>query len=104
MDVNIAARSNITPLLCSSPMSSSVLIKTLIDLGADVNSQTMPCKEVPLLFSTFSNTYMVAGLLLEHGANVNIQDNEGNAPLLSSVRQGFFNISQLIVNAGSNPN
>ncbi|XP_068670409.1 ankyrin-1-like isoform X1 [Montipora foliosa] len=97
MDVNVAAKNNITPLLLASTMSSSVLIKTLIDLGADVNAQTTPREEVSLHFAASNNNYMVAGLLLEHGADSNIQDYEGNAPLLSSVREGFFNISQLIV-------
>ena len=40
IDVNVAVKSNITPLLLASGMSSGVLIKTLIDLGADVNAQT----------------------------------------------------------------
>ncbi|XP_068687496.1 ankyrin-2-like [Montipora foliosa] len=102
INVNVAAKSNITPLLWASPTSSSVLIETLIDLGADVSAQTAPGKEGPLLYAASSNNYVVARLLLEHGADVNIQDSEGNAPLLSSVRQGFFNISQLIVNAGFN--
>ncbi|XP_068717034.1 serine/threonine-protein phosphatase 6 regulatory ankyrin repeat subunit A-like [Montipora capricornis] len=100
IDVNVAAKSKITPLLLASPMSSGVLIKTLIDLGADVNAQTAPGKEGPLLFAASSNNYVVTGLLLEHGADVNIQDNEGNSPLLLSFRQGFFSISQLLVNAG----
>ncbi|XP_068717164.1 ankyrin repeat and protein kinase domain-containing protein 1-like [Montipora capricornis] len=81
-------------------MSSGVLIKTLIDLGADVNAQTAPGKKGPLLLAASSNNYVVTGLLLEHGADVNIQDNEGNSPLLLSVRQGFFSISQLLLNAG----
>ncbi|XP_068739431.1 uncharacterized protein [Montipora capricornis] len=100
IDVNVAAKSKITPLLLASPMSSGVLIKTLIDLGADVNAQTAPGKKGPLLFAASSNNYVVTGMLLEHGADVNIQDNEGNSPLLLSVRQGFFSISQLLVNAG----
>ncbi|XP_068739826.1 ankyrin repeat domain-containing protein 7-like [Montipora capricornis] len=100
IDVNVAAKSKITPLLLASLMSSGVLIKTLIDLGADVNAQTAPGKKGPLLLAASSNNYVVTGLLLEHGADVNIQDNEGNSPLLLSVRQGFFSISQLLVNAG----
>ncbi|XP_068761626.1 homeobox protein Wariai-like [Montipora capricornis] len=87
IDVNVAAKSNITPLLLASPMSSGVLIKTLIDLGADVNAQTSPGKQGPLLFAASSNNYMVARLLLEHGADGNIKDQWGKTPLQKAVTQ-----------------
>ncbi|XP_068739630.1 uncharacterized protein [Montipora capricornis] len=98
--VNVTAKCNITPLLWASPKSSGVLIKTLIDLGADVNAQTSPGNVGPLLFAASSNNYVVTGLLLEHGADVNVKDNLGNSPLFVSVCQGFFSISQLLVNPG----
>ena len=40
IDVNVAEKRNITPLVWASPAVSSLSIKTLIDLGADVNAQT----------------------------------------------------------------
>ena len=39
IDVNVAAKRNITPLVWASPAASSLSVKTLIDLGADVNAQ-----------------------------------------------------------------
>ncbi|XP_068717330.1 ankyrin-1-like [Montipora capricornis] len=87
MDVNVAAKNNITPLLWASTMSSGVLIKTLIDLGADVNAQTAPGKQGPLLFAVSNNNYVVARFLLEHGAEANIQDKNGEAPLHKAATQ-----------------
>ncbi|XP_068751702.1 ankyrin-1-like [Montipora capricornis] len=87
IDVNVAAKSNITPLLLASGMSSGVLIKTLIDLGADVNAQTAPAKEGPLVFAASSNNYMVARVLLEHSADANIKDLWGVTPLYKAVMQ-----------------
>ncbi|XP_068739424.1 ankyrin-1-like isoform X2 [Montipora capricornis] len=87
MDVNVAAKNNITPLLWASTMSSGVLIKTLIDLGADVNAQTAPGKQGPLLFAVSNNNYVVARFLLEHGAEANIQAKNGEAPLHKAAKQ-----------------
>ena len=39
MDANVPAERNITPLLWASTAASSLSIKTLIDLGADVNAR-----------------------------------------------------------------
>ncbi|XP_068670407.1 uncharacterized protein [Montipora foliosa] len=97
IDVNVAAKSNITPLLLASPMSSGVLIKTLIDLGADVNAQTVPDKEGPLVFAASSNNYMVARLLLEHGTDANIRDQWGKTPLYKAVMQKNVPLVKLLL-------
>ncbi|XP_068687495.1 serine/threonine-protein phosphatase 6 regulatory ankyrin repeat subunit B-like [Montipora foliosa] len=97
IDVNVAAKSNITPLLLASAMSSGVLIKTLIDLGADVNAQTAPGKEGPLVFAASSNNYMVARVLLEHSADANIKDLWGITPLYKAVMQKNVPLVELLL-------
>ncbi|XP_068670400.1 uncharacterized protein [Montipora foliosa] len=97
IDVNVAAKSNITPLLLASGMSSGVLIKTLIDLGADVNAQTAPRKEGPLVFAASSNNYMVARVLLEHSADANIKDLWGETPLYKAVMQKNVPLVELLL-------
>ncbi|XP_068716989.1 ankyrin-1-like [Montipora capricornis] len=97
IDVNVAAKSNITPLLLASRMSSGVLIKTLIDLGADVNAQTAPGKQGPLGFAASSNNYMVARVLLEHRADANIKDLWGETPLYKAVMQKNVPLVELLL-------
>ena len=104
IDINIPAESNCTPLLWASQSSSSTLMKTLIDLGADVNAQRTDDKAAPLLLAAYSNNYMVTRLLLEHGADAIIANTDGCTPLLLSVHQGLFHIIHLLIESGCNIN
>ncbi|XP_068687498.1 uncharacterized protein [Montipora foliosa] len=118
IDVNVAAKSNITPLLLASGMSSGVLLKTLIGLGADVNAQTAPGKQGPLLFVPSSNAYMdtrdwsrvtplhkavirkdvpLVKLLLENKADVDIQGENGETPLHKAVTQKDVPLVKLLL-------
>ena len=90
VDINIPALCNRTPLLWVSASSSRMLIKTLIDLGADVNAQRTDDKVAPLNLVASWNNYMATRLLLDHGADENMQSSCGWSPLHASVEQGFF--------------
>ena len=103
-DINILALCNRTPLPWVSASSSSMLIKTLIDLGADVNAQRTDDKVAPLNLAASWNNYMATRLLLEHGADENMQSSCGWSPLHASVKQGFFEVSQLLIGVGCNIN
>ena len=104
VDIDIPALFNRTPLLWASNPSSSMLIKTLIDLGADVNAQRTGDKVAPLFFAAYWNNYMAIRLLLERGADSNIQNVDGDSPLHISVSKGFFKVSHLLIEAGCNIN
>ena len=104
VDINIPAKSNRTPLLWVNMSSSGMLIKALIDLGADVNAQRTDNKGTPLMLASCWNNYMATHLLLEHGADANIQASNGYAPLHESVRRGLFEVSQLLIGSGCNIN
>ncbi|KAL9961602.1 hypothetical protein ACROYT_G030573 [Oculina patagonica] len=104
VDINIPAKSNRTPLLWASPSSSSQFIKTLIDLGADVNVQRADEKVAPLPLAAYWNNYMASRILLEYGADKNIQNESGDTPLLDSARAGHFTVSQLLIESGCNLN
>ena len=104
VDINIPALCNRTPLLWASLSSSSMLIKTLIDLGADVNAQRTDDEVAPLFLAACWNNYMATHLLLEHGAHANVQDSDGWSPLHVSVEKGFFEVSQLLIEVGCNTN
>ena len=104
VDINIPALCNRTPLLWVSASSSSMLIKTLIDLGADVNAQRTDDKVAPLRLAASWNNYMATRLLLEHGADKEIEATDGKSPLHESVSVGLFEVSLLLIEAGCNVN
>ena len=104
VDINIPALCNRTPLLWASPSSSSMLIKTLVDLGADVNAQRSDNKATPVMLAACWNNYMATRLLLEHGGDANVQAIDIWSPLHASVSVGFFEVSKLLIEAGCNIN
>ena len=97
VDINIPALCNRTPLLVASLSSSSVLIKTLIDLGADVNAQRTDDKVAPLLLAAYWNNYMATRLLLERGAHANVQASDGATPLHDAVANNHENLVKLLL-------
>ncbi|XP_015768952.1 PREDICTED: ankyrin-3-like isoform X3 [Acropora digitifera] len=106
IDVNVASKRNITPLLWASPVASSLSIKTLIDLGADLNAQTFEvstfswCRGTALHSAIHGNNAAVVKVLLANKADANIADQEGNTVLHISTCKEFCNISQLLLDSG----
>ncbi|XP_022805986.1 serine/threonine-protein phosphatase 6 regulatory ankyrin repeat subunit C-like [Stylophora pistillata] len=104
VDVNIPGKSNRTPLLWASLSASGEFIQTLMDLGADVNTQRSEDKIASLKLATSWNNYMAVNILLRYGADVNIQDGDGWTPLHSCASRGLLSISQLLIDSGCNIN
>lgn len=104
IDINIPAKCNRTPLLWASPSSSNQVIKTLVDLGADVNVQRTHDKVAPLKLAAYWNNYMAINMLLQYGADANIQDENGNTSLHISARNGEFSVSKLLIESGCKVN
>ena len=110
IDINVAAKRNITPLVWASPAASGLSIKTLIDLGADVNAQTFQestfgfCSGTALRFAIHGKNAAVVKVLLANKADANIFDQQGNTVLHLSIFKRFFNISQLLIESGSEIN
>jgi len=97
IDINIPAKSNRTPLVVASLSSSNQFIKTLVNLGADVNVQRTGDKLAPLGLAADWNNYMATHIFLLYGANTNIEDETGDTPLHNSARQGYFSVSKLLI-------
>ncbi len=104
VDINVPAKSNRTPLLWASVSSSSLFIETLIDLGANVNVQRTDDNSAPLLLAAEWNNYMPTRILLEYGAEANIETEAEGTPLHGCARMGFFSVAQLLIESGCNVN
>ena len=97
VDADIPALCNRTPLLWGSRSSSSMMIKTLIDLGADVNAQRTDDKVAPLYLAAWLNNYMATRLLLEHGADINLRSKYGSSALYTAVCKKHENVAKLLL-------
>ena len=106
MDINVAAKGDITPLVWASPAASSLSIKTLIDLGADVDARTFQESTfgfrsgTALRSAIHGNNANVVKVLLANNADADIQDDKGDTALHVSSGEGFCDISQLLVDSG----
>lgn len=88
-----------TPLLSMAIQRGNAdLIKVLLDAGADVNSAAQ--NETPLM-SAVRNPAMLR-LLLEHKANPNLADANGNTPLFAAIRSHSIEAVQILLDAGAN--
>ena len=86
VDINIPGKSNRTPLLWACLSASGEFIKTLTDLGADVNAQRTDDKVAPLHLAASWNNYMAVDILSKHGCDINLRDNTGFTALFEAVR------------------
>ena len=104
VDINIPGKSNRTPLLWASPLASGEFIKTLIDLGADVNAQRTDTNSAPLHLAVYGKNYMAVDILLKHGADVGLLDSSENLGLHECVTDGLLGVSRLLIDSGCDVN
>ena len=104
VDINIPGKSNRTPLLWACSSASGEFIKTLIDLGADVNAQRADEEVVPLCLAASWNNYMAVDILLKHGADVGLPNISKNLQLHQCVVDGQFGVLRLLIDSGCDIN
>ena len=86
-DPNIAEKENATPLYIAMSTKGEIgtqMIQLLIDYNADVNIG-MDDGDTPMHMLAYHNTLRSGKLILEHGAQINITNNEGKSPLRTAL-------------------
>ena len=104
VDINIPGKSNRTPLLWACSSASGEFIKTLIDLGADVNAQRTDEEVVPLRLAASWNNYMAVDILLKHGADVGLLNTSEYSQLQYSVVKEHLGVLRLLIDSGCDIN
>ena len=80
--------------------ASGEIIKTLIDLGADVNAQRPEDNVAPLIMAAYFKNHKAVNILLNHGAKVDLPDNNGERPSYDNAKGGYFNVFKLLIDSG----
>lgn len=81
------------------------IVKYLLAQGADVNiASNNDFKVAPLHSVATTGNVLLAKLLLQHGADINAQQQSGVTVLHSSAHNGFFELVKLLLENNANPN
>lgn len=80
------------------------IVSILIDAQAQVNFQSLPHLMTPLMFASAGNHGLICQILIDHGANVNlINDDESSALMIASYK-GYANIVGILLKNNADVN
>jgi ankyrin repeat protein len=86
-----------SPLNCAARNSTNALVlKTLLDFGADVDASGVDGK-TPLIHVSRTDNASFATLLLEYGADINAADITSHTPLTTAITYNSHNVLQLLL-------
>jgi ankyrin repeat protein len=86
-----------SPLNCAARNATDVLLlKSLLDFGADVDSTGVDGKTA-LIHAARTDNISFAMLLLEYGANINATSLSGSTPLTTAITYNSHNVLRLIL-------
>lgn len=87
VDINFqeTIRDNLTPLMIASRFNSHQLVELLLNNGAIINQRSLTCGNTALHLAVKNDNRITVDILLFHGANTNITNNDGFTPLHKAV-------------------
>jgi len=110
-NVNAVNDSGDTPICCIRRDDSKIgridgleAAKLLISNGADIHSPTDKYGDAPLHRATNSTFIELIKLLIEKGADINAQNNEGWSPLHNAVNNRIIDAVKVLIKHGANVN
>jgi ankyrin repeat protein len=84
---------------------SAALVLLLLQYGANIESTVtgvVPGAITPLCIATLQQSVECTRILLEHGADVNATNTNGNTPLINAVRMNHTEIFHVLLEFGAN--
>jgi ankyrin repeat protein len=78
--------------------------KSLVKVSNDINSKDEEYERTSLMYAVIDEENEVVKLLLENGANVNIQDDNGYTALHFASKENLLDVAKLLLEHGANTN
>lgn len=103
MSINEILHNDWTPIMVAASVGHFSIVEEFIKLGADVNTNKdrytvlMAACACPKTCNSFSNSFHVAKLLIDNGANLNAQDRTRMTPLLYAAKSGNLELLEYLL-------
>jgi|SRR5574344_235523 ankyrin repeat protein len=103
MDIN--SRDDLgTPILNVACRNDNFdFVTKILDLGADINASSTDRGYTAIMDAVWRGNEKIASYLIQHGAELNTINKEGQNNLILAVGANRYNICKLLVENGSNP-
>ena len=105
IDVNKCDNDGYTALIYGVENECFEIIQLLLEAGADVNISPNDTGQSPIICCAVNNSINIAKLLLnQEQINVNEYDKNGCSALLYGVKNGYFEMTKLLIESGADIN
>lgn len=99
VDVSTRDGANNTPIIAAIELGNVEITKELVEAGANLSLEWN--KRSPLHLATEKRLNDVVNALLDHGVDVNLNDNCGDPPLVVAVKHGHEDLVTLFISHGA---
>lgn len=100
-DYNLVNSKGDSMLLVAVSLGDLDSVLKLLALGADVNKQNSYTRDTPVLRSLYTNHDDITRLLVEAGANLNLENNYRHSPMFVAVERQKGEFVDLFITAGA---
>ena len=95
-NINAKCNHGFTPLHYAIRYGSEIIVKILLENGANIETKTGQQCLTPLMKAIMGNRLSIAKVLIEHGASLKKRNIDGMSPLEIALQQKKFDIALMI--------
>jgi len=103
-DINVSNNQGLTPLHVAAKKGNLIVLKALLERGANVNKKAGSLTMTPIQLASFNDNAAITLFLIEKGAHIDTNDNQGRTALKIASKLGNNNVVKALLKGGAKIN